>query len=469
MKRPHVASLYKLVTLGMLCGLVLFGVFALQACQEADIDDTEDPTDGATAEAAFRNAVNTPPPGWTGPVFELSHEYPPDDPGTCSPEECPWLGIDVDFNTSPDQPPTSWDEGPWADYIDAILDYAKAGQTLVLADGQEPSWNKDVNGETRWFHVPWMAYDTTRGREFIHGFTNERTAHLSDFEGTSFGVHAGTGAAFETWAFGVYNPWGGYAIGQGWPASGEPEFVSGMPKGLPFAEGTMVTKLLFTTATPNDVPYLEGSPQWTSNGHVASSDSTFTCARSPEPVYLAQVDVAVVDERSPTRWVYGTFAFNGTIEADNPWDQLSAVGLQWGTDPLTFPAVSMTDSNPPFQTVLQQLNIYEHHGCLDRMNGPIDNPLATCMACHGGAYAATPENLANGSATIPPIFGFATPDTIMCQIHNQENIVYFSNHLWPEPYPGYSNIFPLDTSLQLQVAFNEYAAFVNKDPQQCTI
>gem|GEM_PF-6989302 len=35
-----------------------------------------------------------------------------------------------------------------------------------------------VNGKTRWFNVPWMAYDPTAGREFIHGTTNERTAHV---------------------------------------------------------------------------------------------------------------------------------------------------------------------------------------------------------------------------------------------------------------------------------------------------
>ena len=32
------------------------------------------------AAVAFRNAVTEPPPGWTGHVFNLSHDYPTQQP-----------------------------------------------------------------------------------------------------------------------------------------------------------------------------------------------------------------------------------------------------------------------------------------------------------------------------------------------------------------------------------------------------
>ena len=76
----------------------------------------------------------------------------------------------------------------------------------------------------------------------------------------------------------------------------------------------MVGKLLFSTVTPEDVPYLKGSPRWTANRHVEKNDKFF-CKRTPQPVHLVQVDVAVVDERSPTNWVYGTFASKTAILA----------------------------------------------------------------------------------------------------------------------------------------------------------
>ena len=108
--------------------------------------------------------------------------------------------------------------------MQSVLAYVREGQDPQLT--HEAGFVSEVNGETRWYHVPWMAYDPTAGREFIHGTTNERTAHLSDFigDGRDFGVHslpelsaecmAQYPHGFETWAVGMYNPWGGWSVGQ---------------------------------------------------------------------------------------------------------------------------------------------------------------------------------------------------------------------------------------------------------------
>ena len=169
----------------------------------------------------------------------------------------------------------------------------------------------DVAGETRWFHVPWMAYDETTGREFVHGTTNERTAHLSDFVGTGrgFGVHSlpmdlSAGCAqrfphgFETWAVGMYNPWGGYALGQAWPASGTPQIGEYMgvptPEGLPFPEGTLVAKFLTTNAPTDCVPFLTGSPEWQVNRHTVTPDGSYLREREVRTTRPVQVDVASV-------------------------------------------------------------------------------------------------------------------------------------------------------------------------------
>jgi hypothetical protein len=191
------------------------------------------PAKTATAhQLAFRNAVVPAPPGWTGPVFHLSHAYPLHEPAPCPKEVCKWLDVDVDFSTDLNGPPPTWDP-MWEKYLAAILDYVKEGQDPELRN--EIGWRVKVGKETRWFHVPWMAYDPTQGREYVHGMTNERTARLADFHGGAEGFAAHLlqlapkdveqlGAAgrshlvrgnleggkygFETWAFGMYNAWG---------------------------------------------------------------------------------------------------------------------------------------------------------------------------------------------------------------------------------------------------------------------
>src|SRR5260370_41947476 len=49
----------------------------------------------SAAGLAFQNTVKGPPPGWTGPVFKLSHDYPATVPSECP--ECTCLKLDVDF------------------------------------------------------------------------------------------------------------------------------------------------------------------------------------------------------------------------------------------------------------------------------------------------------------------------------------------------------------------------------------
>jgi hypothetical protein len=131
----------------------------------------------SAADLAFRNTVKGPPPGWTGPVFKLSRDYPATVPAACP--ECTWLQVNVDFR--PKFPPPAgdpWTSGNWSEYLKRILAYVKEGQDPQF--GNTPGFQIKVAGKTRWFNVPWMAYDPTAGREFVHGTTNERTAHLAD-------------------------------------------------------------------------------------------------------------------------------------------------------------------------------------------------------------------------------------------------------------------------------------------------
>jgi hypothetical protein len=56
----------------------------------------------------------------------------------------------------------------------------------------------------------------------------------------------------------------------------------------------------------------------------------------------------------------------------------------------------------------------------------------------------------------------------MCTTADQANANYFSDYAYPAPYTGSSGAIaaaiPLDSSLQLQVAFAQYAVFKHPQP-----
>ena len=428
-----------------------------------------------TAALAYRDAVETPPPGWTGPVFRLSHDYPTEAPAACDVRECPWLATNQSmFSQAPGSSVPVWD-AQWSAYMKKIFDYIKDGQDPMLSN--QKGWDVKVGGKTRWYHVPWMSYDPTRGREFVHGLTNERTATISDFHKPldhHFGLNTlqasvNPNAKFETWAFGVYNDYGAYSIGKSWGKDGLPQVASydgvRAPAGLPFATGTVVAKLLFTTASEKDAPYLKGSPAWQADRHVMNGQNP-TCERKVQVVHLVQMDIAVVDPNSPGRWVFGTYIWDGNRPGKTAWDHLVPVGLQWGADPWTFPAVPRAESIPVRQSVLNPRRPNAQTGCQGRLAGPVDNKQSSCLSCHGGAFASTSSALSVPTGT-PPIFGFPG----LCTQYSLENAQYFNNVQFPQGYTGgqYPDVMNLDTSLQLQVSFFQYAQYKHAGkPAACT-
>ena len=119
------------------------------------------------AVEAFRDSVDSPPARWKGPRFKLSHAYPKQKP-VC---EAPWLKRHVSFSDAN----STWND--WRGYVQDIIDYVKQGQNPNLPD--ETGWQTTVDGRTLWFHVPWMAYDGQRGREFVHAGVLKQAADIA--------------------------------------------------------------------------------------------------------------------------------------------------------------------------------------------------------------------------------------------------------------------------------------------------
>ena len=263
-------------------------------------------------------------------------------------------------------------------------------------------------------------------------------------------------------------------IGKVIPKSGQPQIASylgtKMPAGLPFPTGTVVVKFLTTNAPPDCVPYLKGSPEWQIDRHVLNPQTNkYTCERKVQISRIVQVDVAVTDPRSPTGWVYGTYAYSADQPGTTFWDRLLPLGIQYGADPWTFPAVPKAEQIPPQQSVLNPgVNIYQHFGCEKRLAGPVDNAQSSCMSCHGSAFAAPDGAVSNMGTNVPPSFGFNG----MCTQYSATNAAYFNNIIAPQKFSGgnFPDALPLDTSLQLEVAFQQYGQFNTfKGPRACTL
>jgi hypothetical protein len=354
------------------------------------------------AFAAFPDAHDAPPAGWTGAVFKLSQNYPRTLPGISKP---PWLQFDF---TQPAQAPS---------YMNAVLNYCMQGNTANnFADVSK-------NAVRKWYHAPWL-HAGSAGREFIHGMTRERPSRVGELGPLQTSQH-------DNWAVGFYNSRGGYTLGRVWRDEQNPD-----PGRATFPLHTVSCKLIFTTTPLQEAPYLDGSLEWEGDINRASGNG-------PRPkLRLLQLDIAVRDARAnaTTGWVFGTFQYEKDASSSPDWwRHLVPVGLMWGND-----APRVLINQPPQEQWIntsrgQQL----HLGLGGLLNGPIDNPRASCVACHGLAQMNLVDDPDPALARIPG--ENASPATIQRYLRNIGPAEAYS--------PDYTS---LDYSLQLQVGITNF-------------
>lgn len=317
-------------------------------------------------------------------AFELSQAYPDEAPDD---NYRPWLDVDP-FN----QP---------ADYMRAVLDYSLQGNIDVDFRGQD-------NEIRKWYHAPWLHDDGHRyiegtrmlfnaGREHLRGMTRERYIPVGE-------IHRDQTERVSSWAVGMYNNVSAKTINAVWCTnSGDPD-----PQKAVFDEGSVGFKLLFTTATVEQVPFLDGSLEWQANTYSCSKPWEEPCwTRRDETVRLLQIDIAVKDARATkTGWFLGTFMYDASApsQASTPelavWDKMVPVGLAWGDDQAVLTDLNRDGAfiNPDLKETWLNHKLVEvpgleygnqayarFHGLGGRLNGPIDNPTSSCMSCHGQA------------------------------------------------------------------------------------
>ncbi|HYI00886.1 hypothetical protein [Hyalangium sp.] len=362
---------------------------------------------------------NRPRPGTTEPVFRLSQQYPSQLPDS-SPDEGWWQFNPFKSGLSQEKMSQEANE-----YIWAVMRYIQAGNVTHGESGGdvEKDWTLCNNPVRRWVHMPFQTYAPDSGREFMHGLTREAPV--------TFTLKDGAQLKTTVWAVGFYNPRAAYTLGQVWKPDGNAQLPT---SNMSFPEGAVIGKLLFTTATPEDLPILTNMPKWKAN----ISDTSFCecslpsgqacsfqqiseeCSRRPGELRLMQFDIAVRDRRSPTGWAYGTFVADGLTKGSekNPWNRISPLGLMWGND--SPPKGQLASAYPVdarkngftqaaiFWDAVDRWNETSdggHLGCSSRLNGPADNRRSSCLSCH--MTASVPDK----NRATPAIFNLGSKET----------------------------------------------------------
>jgi hypothetical protein len=197
-------------------------------------------------------------------------------------------------------------------------------------------------------------------------------------------------------------------IGQVWKDPDAPN-----PSAARFPEGTVAVKLLLTHASVDQVPYLRNSKEW--DAYIYREIATPTNPRLPRVVAklrLLQIDIAVRDKRADatTGWVFGTFIYNGDAPGATVWERMIPVGLSWGNDPavtaadINSGAKKLTESainTGPDLPLFSVQSPRQHLGWAGRLNGPVDNPMSSCLSCHSTAQWPPLSNMFPPSSAQP--------------------------------------------------------------------
>jgi hypothetical protein len=169
------------------------------------------------------------------------------------------------------------------------------------------------------------------------------------------------------------------------------------------------------------------------------------------------------------------------MAATSPWAKLRPLGLQWGNDAgVTAPAGIVESWINPAALAVYQREDGLPFGRSGRLNGPVDNPVSSCISCHSTAQIVTGETnqaRARGVALVPadgpPPAGSpdCTPDQELFWFHDVAAGASFgvmdrggTGCALASPQPASPPLYGLDYSLQLADALESSLAFRNANP-----
>jgi hypothetical protein len=343
---------------------------ALPATESAALPvPTPDPFGNGSAAAV--------PPGYAGPTFRLSHDYP----GVIvsSPRVFPWREAIGGGRITPQN----------------AAAYTAALKAYVLPDMQAlvenfPAW---TGGTLGWFHEPWL--DALR--EPLKGlYIGGHGLAADNFPGT------GLSDPFDTYVLTLYERQAATTLRAVWGTDALQPTLDN-PAVTQFQDGAVVVKLAFfagNAASP--WPVLAGALTW--DAAYIASDAYPARGGQLASLPLFQMDVIVKDSVSSpqTGWVFTTFVYDQG-RPGGFWDRMVPLGAQWGNDPgVTDPARLQENWINSAAPAYSRMTL----GPAGRLSGPNDGalndavfvsaaagglvtrqnlPSSSCMGCHSSA------------------------------------------------------------------------------------
>lgn len=362
-------------------------------------------------------ALPAPPPKsvYDGKLFVLSHDYPV--PPVAAPAEPPWR------KAIGNQPIST---------ANAAL-YAAAAKAYVAPDMKTLIFDYDQwdAGKAGWYNLPWLA----PVREPIHG------AYVGSSFPPAMFPQSGLKVDFTTMVLVYYDEVAASVPQVMWGKSGTNPVPGMQAGGAQYAEGSVVVKPAFTTASGADWPPMEGAFPWKMYFDV-------THQGSPKLFdgYLFQFDIIIKDTASSpnSQWVFLTLVYDKDAPGADVWDKMVPLGVMWGNDPTvnsptdcdplvagSCPALSETWINPA-----APLYAKETLGWGGRLSGPNDGAvnlgnaiqnadgtivpaqerlaMSSCMSCHGVAEFEQGSFLLPAVNTCNPAGDVCGPLTASC-------------------------------------------------------
>lgn len=388
-----------------------------------------------------------------------------------------------------------WDSGK--KYLIEVLKYAYK-ENITLDGNIENDWNP-AKDNPKWFHAPWLHANKKtsgkdRGREFVHGLTAERCSCRDELKGKSFCEDFETDnkeitnnacenalEKIQNWGVAVFNDLGGFNVGRIWEEMTVFERKSDYPNPARFTEmdfpyGSVIVKLLFTSATDKDADFLKGSNlEWKTDLNRVRKLGKFGEPEVFPKLRLLQIDIAVRDKRADefSGWVFGTFAYHPKTNSSseigkfNGWENVEPVGLMFGNDP----NISTTRFQELRESLINpNLAKSQHLGCGQRLNGAVDNPKSSCLACHAQQSEVQKSKIKGVDVNFTEIqYKIGSPS---CDIWNDKvdqcDLAYWFKNVSPKQTFSRNttdkSYFTLHNVIQLEMGFKRYC---DKYPDNC--
>jgi hypothetical protein len=326
----------------------------------------------------FANNDGQVPPGWTGPLFQLSHAYPNNAPPF--PGDPPWRkaignGLIMVQNS--------------AAYVEALKSYISADMRVLLFDYGH--WNAEERG---WYNEPWLGSI----RESLHGmYVGSQDFPASLFNGS------GLTKDFTTYVLTYYDRRAANSLYNVWGTTAMTPVLTAGPQ--QFAENAVIVKAAFTTANADVWPVMSGALQWPLYITTNATTSDHNTPQVDQTSFM-QFDLIVKDTKSApkTGWVFATLVYDKDAQGSAVWDKMVPLGAMWGNDPEADPVKSPSPALHenwinPVAPAYAKMTL----GWGGRLSGPNDGALndaiigsktgpkipnlasSSCMSCHGVA------------------------------------------------------------------------------------